>query len=138
MEHVAGSRESAGSETPRADVEALCSRLVELMVSNGCAAPTITKAWRTSARLLLDRDARPLADALRVLEWSQQSEFWRSNIQSLPTFREKYDRLRLQRDGGPSAGRPKFGVGYGEADREGPSRVMTAAEWATDIPRSSA
>ena len=138
--HVAGSRlqvagEHGESETPRPDVAALCGRLVDRMVRNGCAKPRITKAWTDAARLLLDKDDRPLDDALSLLDWSQQHTFWRSNIQSLPTFREKYDQLRLQRDRDKPT---HFGVGYGDADREGPSRVMTGSEWATETPRSSA
>lgn len=79
----------------RDDVEQVCGRLQERMIGNGCKPPTITKAWRDSARLLLDRDQRPLNEVLYVLDWSQNDTFWRKNIHSLPTFREKYDRLRM-------------------------------------------
>ena len=81
---------------PRPDVEALCVRLVELMVANDCVPPPITNAWRTQARLLLDKDGRDFDKALRLLEWCQHDKFWKGNIQSMPTFREKYDRLRLK------------------------------------------
>jgi hypothetical protein len=87
---------TAAADEPRADVEALCTRLAELMVANGCKPPTISKEWRDSARLLLDKDGREFDKALRLLEWSQASEFWRSNILSLPKFRKQYEQLRLQ------------------------------------------
>ena len=74
----------------------LCERLAELMTANGCKPPTITQRWRDQARLLLDRDKRPLLEALSVLEWSQDDSFWNTNIHSMPTFREKYDKLRMQ------------------------------------------
>jgi hypothetical protein len=77
------------------DVEKLCSVLQASMVANGCKKPTITKAWRDEARRLLDRDERPLEQALAVLAWSQADSFWKKNIQSIPKFREKYDRLRM-------------------------------------------
>lgn len=77
----------------------LCERLVDLMVANDCARPTIGKKWLDSARLLLDKDRRPFEQALAVLEWSQADAFWKGNIRSLPTFREKYDQLRLQAEG---------------------------------------
>lgn len=80
----------------RRDVEALCATLAEMMIRNGCKPPKITDKWRTEARLLLDKDGVTLNDAFGVLEWSQHDEFWRANIHSMPTFREKFDTLRLQ------------------------------------------
>ena len=88
----------------RRDVETLCAQLADLMVANGCKRPVITDRWRTAARLLLDRDGVSVNDAMTVLGWSQRDEFWRANIQSLPTFREKFDTLRLQSQrAGPAA-----------------------------------
>lgn len=85
-------------EPQRDDVDALCNRLHDLMIANGCKPPTITEKWKTEARLLLDTDGRDLDDALNVLEWSQYDKFWKPNIHSIPTFREKYDTLRQRRD----------------------------------------
>lgn len=85
------------SEPPAAvrdDVEALCTRLRDRMIANGCKEPTITKAWRDEARRLLDRDGRELDKALNLIDWCQQDTFWRSNIHSMPTFRKQYDKLR--------------------------------------------
>jgi hypothetical protein len=88
----------------RRDVDQLCERLVTRMVENGCKKPTITDRWRDSARLLLDRDKRDLHEALTLIDWSQSDDFWRANVQSMPTFREQYDRLRLQSQrAGPSS-----------------------------------
>lgn len=80
----------------RRDVETLCQTLAELMIRNGCKPPTITDRWRDAARLLLDRDGVSLNDAMSVLGWSQSDEFWRANVLSMPTFRDKYDQLRMQ------------------------------------------
>jgi hypothetical protein len=66
------------------------------VVENGGRPPTITAQWRTSARLLLDKDGRDLAKALNLIDWCQADSFWRSNILSMPKFREKYDQLRLR------------------------------------------
>jgi hypothetical protein len=74
----------------------LCSTLADLIESNGCKRPTVTDRWRTDARLLLDRDARPLGEALQVMRWALTDEFWKSNILSMPKFRAKYDQLRLR------------------------------------------
>lgn len=80
----------------RDDVEQLCTRLRDRIIENGSKAPTVSKAWRDSARLMLDRDDRELDKALNLIDWSQASSFWRSNIRSMPKFREQYDALRLQ------------------------------------------
>lgn len=79
----------------RDDVDQLCAALSDQMIANGCKPPTVGERWRDAARLLLDRDGRPLEEALDVMAWVGQDEFWRINILSLPTFRAKYDRLRL-------------------------------------------
>ena len=81
---------------PRVDVEKLCHRLRDRMIANGCRPPTITKAWRDAARLLLDKDGRDLDKALNLLDWATQDEFWMANIQSMPKFRAQYDVLRLR------------------------------------------
>lgn len=83
-------------EPPRLDVEALCTRLRDRMIGNGCKPPTITKAWRDAARLMLDRDGRELDKALNLVDWVHADEFWRTNILSMPKFREQYDQLRLR------------------------------------------
>lgn len=95
----------------RADVAELCALLADLIEGNGSKRPTITKGWKDSARLLLDKDGRSLDEAKALLDWCQRDEFWRGNILSMPKFREKYDQLRLQRDrkqtrngGAPTAG----------------------------------
>lgn len=94
---------------PRPDVEALCQKLADHIVSNGGKRPNITKRWRDDARLLLDRDGRDHTEAMRVLDWSQASTFWKANILSMPKFREKYDQLRLQAEADqPQQSAPAF------------------------------
>jgi hypothetical protein len=86
-------------EPPRQDVERLCQLLIELMKANGQRRLyNITKRWRNEARLLLDLDDVPLEEAENVLRWALQDGFWKSNIQSIPKFRDKFETLRLQRD----------------------------------------
>lgn len=77
------------------DARKLCDRLAELMIARECKRPTISKAWLDAGRLLLTNDGRDFDQALSVLEWSQTNPFWRKNILSMPTFRDKYDQLRL-------------------------------------------
>lgn len=89
------------AEAPRPDVDRLCERLLELVLENGNRRRPITKAWRDAARLLLDRDRVgpnneriSFEKAMRLLEWSQQNDFWKGNVLSMPTFRKQYDRIR--------------------------------------------
>lgn len=79
----------------REDIEQLCAHLAEWIFTNGSKRPVITNAWRTEARLLLDKDERELATAIRLMDWCQSDSFWRANILSMPKFRAKYDQLRL-------------------------------------------
>ena len=81
---------------PRADVHDICSTLADLIASNGSKRPTITEAWKTQARLLIDTDGRTVDDIKSLMRWAQQDTFWKSTVLSMPKFREKYDTLRLQ------------------------------------------
>ena len=82
--------------TRRDDVERICEHLADAVEGNGSKRPTITAKWRTAARLMLDKDGRNEGEIHGAIEWCQRDEFWRANILSLPTLREKYDTLRLQ------------------------------------------
>jgi hypothetical protein len=87
------------SPPTRLDVEQLCGKLAEWLVKNGAKPPETASAkdgWRREARLLLDTDERPLAEALALVDWCQQDSFWRSNILSMTKFRKQYDALRLR------------------------------------------
>lgn len=79
----------------RQDVERVCSLLADLIEANGSKRPVVIDAWRTSARRLLDVDNRTEQQVSWLLNWCQQDTFWKANVLSMPTFREKFDRLRL-------------------------------------------
>jgi hypothetical protein len=92
-------REEPSPPAPRPDVDELCEHLLRLVTAKGVKAK-ITRDWCDSARLLLDRDGRDLAEAHRLIDWCQADEFWGRNILSMPTFRKQYDKLRLQASNG--------------------------------------
>lgn len=75
--------------------ERLCILLADLVEANGSKRPTITKKWLDACRLLIDSDGRSPEQVERAIWWSQRDEFWRGNIESMPTLRRQYDRLRL-------------------------------------------
>jgi hypothetical protein len=84
----------------RPDVIRLCDHLASRIASNGAKRPNVGKSWIKDARLLLDADSRSEDEAHALIDWCQDSTFWRSNILSMSKFREKYDQLRLQADTG--------------------------------------
>lgn len=88
-------RDARDQEGAREDVDLLCQRLYERVTANGSKA-TVSTDWRKSARLLLDRDGRELDKALALIDWATEDEFWSANIQSMPTFRRQYDKLRMR------------------------------------------
>lgn len=83
----------SGDAPTRTDVEQLCRRLSEWLTKRD-VRHKVGDNWRTEARRLLDLDEAPLQEALKVLDWSQRDGFWRGNVHSIPTFREKYQQLR--------------------------------------------
>lgn len=89
-------RELALHEAPRPDVDRICQHLADSIEANGSKRPDIGKRWQDAARLMLDRDGRTEDEVHGAIDWCQADEFWRSNVLSLPTLREKYDTLRLQ------------------------------------------
>lgn len=61
---------------------------------------------------MIDVDGRTPEQIHAAIEWSQDHDFWRANILSMPKLRAKYDQLRLQ-------------AGRGRGNGQGPSRSTT-------------
>jgi hypothetical protein len=100
-ESETGTTRNAGG---RADVERLCVHLADRIEGNGSKRPAISQNWRDAARLMLDSDDRPEDKIHVAIDWCQDDEFWRINIQSMPTLRKQYDKLRLAAQRGHSPG----------------------------------
>src|SRR5690606_28090915 len=94
---------AAPAPVDRPEVEALCQHLADRIQANGSKRPIVTKRWRDAFRLMLDRDGRTVEQIRTAIDWSQDHEFWRANILSMPKLRERYAQLRLQ------ARRPRAG-----------------------------
>lgn len=88
--------EEVAATESRPDVEAICQLLADCVEHNIDRRPKITKTWRTEARRLLDRDGRTQQQVEHVIRWSTSDTFWKANIQSMPTLRDKFDRLLVQ------------------------------------------
>lgn len=93
---VSSPGELALTDASRTDVDEICDHLAGAIEANGSKRPTVTARWRTAARLMLDKDGRTQEEIHGAIDWCQRDEFWRANVLSLPTLREKYDQLRLQ------------------------------------------
>lgn len=94
-EELSPASDDAGGDV-RDDVDRLCTHLASRIEGNGSKRPAITSRWRDAARLMLDRDGRTEQQVHAAIDWSQDHEFWRPNILSMPKLRDKYDQLRLQ------------------------------------------
>lgn len=92
-------------DPPSEEVVMLCTLLADLMVENGCKRPTITTTWHDAARLMISADRRPVSEAARLIRWCQADSFWRSNVMSMPKFRDRYDTLKLRMDERRGGGR---------------------------------
>lgn len=95
----ASSTRTTGSPEVREDVERVCLHLADRIEKNGAKRPNIGVKWRDAARLMMTPeprgDGRSEKQVHNMIEWCQSDGFWRSNILSMPTLREKYDQMRL-------------------------------------------
>lgn len=118
------------AKPPRDDVERLCAHLAARIEANGSKRPVINQNWRDETRRLLDLDKRTEEQVRSAIDWCQDDPFWRGNILSMPTLREKYDQMRLQaqRDqasrGGASAPRESTGTARARAAMEAGLQVQ--------------
>ena len=94
-------------EDPRPDVDAVCDAMAASVQRRTGRAPRVTAAWRTQARLMIDRDGRTVDEITRIIDWVEGNDFWRANVLSLPKLRQKFDTLRLQSQ--RPQGRPQGG-----------------------------
>ena len=91
----------------RPDVDAVCQHMAASVQRRTGRAPRITAAWRTQARLMIDRDGRSVEEITRIIDWAEGNDFWRANVLSVPKLRQKFDTLRLQSQ--RPQGRPQGG-----------------------------
>lgn len=83
----------------RPDVDQICRHIVAGLVATGSNRPEITQEWRTSARLLIDRDKVTVERACRAFDWAIGNNFWQAHILTPMKLREKYETLRRQAHG---------------------------------------
>lgn len=113
---LSSSAKPADQKNDRPDIHALCKHLSDRLTANE-VKHKISEKWRTEARLLIDRDERDPQQAHDLIDWATSDAFWKANIRSMPTFRDKYDQLRLK------------------ADAERPATPAAPSQWDT-LPRA--
>lgn len=105
--HITTSLSDAdATDEARPDVDKVCQAMADSLATRGVKRRTITKAWRTAARLLLDRDGYTVEQVLWIIAWIERDDFWSTNILSLPKLREKFDQLVLKAKGARGLGKP--------------------------------
>jgi hypothetical protein len=111
----------------RPDVEALCTRLHEKLIENDYKPlPKITDAWRREARLLIDKDERNLDQALKLIVWALENEFWSTNIASMGKFRLQYPKLLSAAKREHAAQRPREAAPTVRSQRLAATAAMVA------------
>lgn len=80
----------------RPDVNTVCQHMADNLKARGVSKHQVTQGWADAARLLIDRDGRPVGEITKVIDWAAADDFWSSNILSVPKLREKYDQLRIK------------------------------------------
>jgi hypothetical protein len=89
----------------------LAKHLYSLMKKNDPNAkePDFQK-WAANIDRLMRIDGRDPQIIKRVLDWSQNHSFWKSNILSTTKLREQFPKLLLQMQGGTSGSKPTDGI----------------------------
>jgi hypothetical protein len=99
--HLEGEREEEKEGKGNSDADApdapLSELLADLVATNDPDGkrPTVSKAWIEAEDRMLRLDGRKPKEAERLIRWTQNDEFWRGNVRSMPKFREKYGQLYL-------------------------------------------
>jgi len=118
-------------KTPqRADVDGLCRLLAECIIANDAKAKVApdSQRWRDACRLLIDDDGRTVDEITAVIRWVQADDFWRSNVLSMPTLRDKFTQLaaRSQANGTQPRNAATVSKYDGAARSPGPRRDASA------------
>ena len=81
----------------------LTQLLIDLMLQNDPKSHIIKSLtikrqedWINQCRLLREKDERNEREIEMIIRWSQQDNFWKANILSMPKLREKFDQLWLK------------------------------------------
>lgn len=77
----------------------LSNLLKKLILQNNPKAKitdTQIKNWGNTIRIMIERDKRTVEEIESLIKFSQNDDFWKSNILSMDKLRKQFDRLTLQ------------------------------------------
>lgn len=86
---------ASSSEPSRPDVDSVIQSFSDLLKANDVKHKP-GQAWRTAARLLIDKDGYTPEQILFVARFATTDEFWKSNILSVPKLRDKFEALKIK------------------------------------------
>ncbi len=81
--------------------------------------PPNLEAWANSFRLMREVDGRAPPEVRSLYEWINRDAFWRTNVLSPDTLREKWDDLQLKRKNDRHGNKPSAGKWYDPNDTSG-------------------
>ena len=96
---------ASSPEMPRPDIDGVIQGFSELLKANDVKHKP-GQSWRTSTRLLIDKDGYTPDQILYVARFATTDEFWKSNILSIPKLREKFEALKIKAQGQGQQSRP--------------------------------
>jgi hypothetical protein len=113
-----GSRKGGESvaDAPDAPLSELLADLVAANDPDG-KRPNVSAAWAQAEDRMLRLDDRKPLEAERLIRWTQNDDFWRGNVRSMPKFREKYGQLYLAAVEDSKKRKPKGSPGMAQAHR---------------------
>ena len=80
----------------RSECLRLATLLADLIEANGSKRPTPGDRWISTIDRMIRLDHRTPEQIEGAIRWSQNDDFWQSNILSPEKLRKQFDRMRLQ------------------------------------------
>lgn len=94
-EHLSSDTDvSDGGDQASPEIIDLCEHLASRVRANGNKVGTVGKRWHQAMDKLSRIDGYTPDQITQVIDWSQQDQFWSSNILSASKLREKFDTLK--------------------------------------------
>lgn len=77
----------------------LSNLLADKIQANGSKRPNVSKAFVLEIERMQRLDGHTLNEIQEMILWSQQDNFWKSNILSSTKLRARFDQMRLKKQG---------------------------------------
>ncbi len=88
--------ESSSKHSAPPEIVALANLFADLVEQNGSNRPRITDKWYVTFDRMIRIDHRTVVQIEAAIRWSQEHDFWSSNVMSPESLRRHYEKMRLQ------------------------------------------